>query len=148
MKLLLPILTLPCFFAGSVSARDAATESLEFFEKRIRPVLAEKCYKCHSANSEKLKGELLLDHRDHLLEGGETGAAIVPGKVEESLLIESIRYGNVDLQMPPKEKLSEEIVRDFEQWIADGAVWPPARFYHWCQHRRTIGFDPRPVDSN
>lgn len=124
MKLLLPILTFPCFFAGSVSARDAATEPLQFFEKRIRPVLAEKCYKCHSADSEKLKGRLLLDHRDHLLEGGETGAAIVPGKVEESLLIESIRYGNVDLQMPPKEKLSEEIVRDFEQWIADGAVWP------------------------
>ncbi len=124
MKLLPPILTLACLFAGSASASDAATESLEFFEKRIRPVLAEKCYKCHSAKSEKLKGGLLVDHRDHLLEGGETGAAIVPGQVEDSLLIESIRYGNVDLQMPPKEKLSEEIVRDFEQWIADGAVWP------------------------
>lgn len=61
MKLLLPILTFPCFFAGSVSARDAATEPLQFFEKRIRPVLAEKCYKCHSADSEKLKGRLLLD---------------------------------------------------------------------------------------
>jgi len=67
------------------------------FEKRMRPVLAEKCYKCHSADSEKLKGDLLVDHREHLLEGGETGAAIVPGKVDDSLLIESIRYGNPDL---------------------------------------------------
>jgi hypothetical protein len=113
-----------CLVAGGVAAKAASTDSLEFFEKRIRPVLAEKCYQCHASDSEKLKGDLLVDHRENLLEGGETRAAIVPGNVEASLLIESIRYGNVDLQMPPKEKLSEAIVKDFEKWIADGAVWP------------------------
>lgn len=101
-----------------------ASEELEFFEKKIRPVLAEKCFRCHAADAEKLKGGLQLDHREHLLVGGETGPAIEPGDVEKSLLIESIRYGNEDLQMPPKEKLSAEIVKDFETWIAAGAAWP------------------------
>ncbi|MEM6917328.1 MAG: DUF1549 domain-containing protein, partial [Verrucomicrobiota bacterium] len=70
------------------------------------------------------KGSLQVDHLEHLLLGGETGPAIVPGDAEKSLLIESIRYENEDLQMPPKEKLSAEIVADFEQWINAGAVWP------------------------
>ncbi|MDF1823493.1 MAG: PSD1 and planctomycete cytochrome C domain-containing protein [Verrucomicrobiales bacterium] len=101
-----------------------ASEELEFFEKRIRPVLAEKCYSCHAADAEKLKGGLQLDHLDHLLAGGETGPAIVPGETSGSLLIESIRYENEDLQMPPKEKLSPNIVADFETWINAGAAWP------------------------
>lgn len=99
-------------------------KDLEFFEKRIRPVLAEKCYGCHAADSKKLKGSLQLDHMEHMLVGGETGPVLVPGDVEKSLLIESIRYGNEDLQMPPKEKLSAEIVADFETWIGAGAPWP------------------------
>ena len=102
----------------------AASEELEFFEKKIRPVLAGKCYSCHSADAEKLKGGLQLDHLEHFLVGGDTGAAIEPGVSSRSLLIESIRYGNEDLQMPPKEKLSDEIVADFEKWIDAGAVWP------------------------
>ncbi|MAS92364.1 MAG: hypothetical protein CMO55_04140 [Verrucomicrobiales bacterium] len=128
--LILPILGLLLAANGGVFA--AAQDSQEeFFEKKIRPVLAEKCFKCHSAEAEKLKGSLQLDHLQHLLEGGDTGPAIVPGKVDESLLIESILYGNEDLQMPPKEKLSDEIVNDFKTWIASGAYWPeekvPAR---------------------
>ncbi len=99
-------------------------DSLTFFEQKIRPVLAEKCYKCHSADAEKLKAGLMLDHREHLLTGGDTGPAIEPGDIEQSLLIESIRYGNDDLQMPPKGKLSDEVVKDFEKWIAEGAFWP------------------------
>ncbi|MDF2376596.1 MAG: PSD1 and planctomycete cytochrome C domain-containing protein, partial [Verrucomicrobiales bacterium] len=101
-----------------------ASDELEFFEKKIRPVLAEKCYSCHSADAEKLKGNLQLDHFEHLLTGGETGPVIKPGMAEQSLLIESIRYENEDLEMPPKERLSDEIVADFEQWINAGAIWP------------------------
>ncbi len=97
---------------------------LEFFETRIRPVLAEKCYKCHAADSEKLKGGLQVDHRDHLMAGGDTGAALEPGDVKGSLLIESLRYKNQDLQMPPKERLNAKVVKDFERWVADGAPWP------------------------
>src|SRR5689334_1311167 len=84
-------------FAGDASSAD-------FFEKKIRPALAEHCYKCHSASSEKVKGKLRLDSRAALMKGGETGPAIVPGSPEKSLLIEAIQYSNQDMQMPPKNK--------------------------------------------
>jgi hypothetical protein len=99
-------------------------EGLRFFEERIRPVLSEKCYSCHSAEAEKLKGALQVDHREHLLAGGDTGAALVAGRPDESLLLEAIAYGNPDLQMPPKERLAASVVEDFRRWIAGGAPWP------------------------
>ncbi|MBP9225380.1 MAG: DUF1549 domain-containing protein, partial [Verrucomicrobiales bacterium] len=99
-------------------------DALSFFEERIRPVLADKCFRCHSAESEKLKGSLQVDHLQHLLTGGDTGAAIIPGKPGDSLLVEAIAYGNPDLRMPPKEKLAPEVVEDFRQWITAGAPWP------------------------
>jgi hypothetical protein len=102
-----------------------AVEPVDFFEKRIRPVLADHCYKCHSASSEKLKGGLLLDTRDGMLKGGESGKpSVVPGDAEASLLIEAIRYGNDDLQMPPKERLTSQQVADFVAWINAGAIDP------------------------
>jgi len=122
MKALLTALSisLPIFGIGA----EFSPEQLDFFEKKIRPVLAERCYKCHSAKAEKLKAKLQLDHREHMLSGGDTGAAMVPGDVEASLLIETIRYVTTDLQMPPKGKLDDAIVADFEKWISDGAAWP------------------------
>ena len=101
------------------------SEQLEFFESRIRPVLVQHCYKCHSAEAskaDKLKGGLLVDSRQGLLEGGESGAVVVPGNVEESLLISALRYE--DFEMPPKGKLSPAIIADFEKWIGDGAADP------------------------
>ncbi|MEM9018020.1 MAG: DUF1549 domain-containing protein, partial [Verrucomicrobiota bacterium] len=128
VKTPLPGLALAIVFAvtagRSVVAEAASSEQLDFFERKIRPVLAEKCFSCHSADAKKLKGSLQVDHIEHLLTGGETGSAIVPGDAEKSLLIESIRYGNEDLQMPPKERLDEAIVADFARWIDEGAVWP------------------------
>jgi len=88
-------------FAGNAAEPTAA--GLAFFEKKIRPVLVERCYKCHSAKSEKLKGGLLLDTRAGIRKGGESGHAVVPEDVRGSLLIEAIRYGDEDLAMPPKE---------------------------------------------
>ena len=117
------LFAIPAVFCFS-GAAGMAVEDLEFFEKQIRPVLAEKCYSCHAADAKKLKGGLQLDHREHLMAGGDTGAAIVPGDIEKSLLVESIRYHNEDLQMPPKERLSAEIVKNFETWILAGAPWP------------------------
>jgi hypothetical protein len=97
----------------------------EFFEKKIRPVLIEHCYRCHSTSAEKLKGELLLDTREGMLKGGISGKpAVVPGQVERSLLIEAIRYENEDVQMPPKKRLKPEQVRDFEHWVQMGAPGP------------------------
>src|SRR3954453_16027239 len=93
---------------GSMARAEAAGDS-EFFEKKIRPVLVEQCYKCHSASSKKLKGGLLLDSREGMLKGGETGAAVVAGKPNQSLLIKAIHWTDKDLQMPPKEQLSKEV---------------------------------------
>src|SRR5262245_15325563 len=101
-KLLTPLLLLLAGLAPL--GHGAIVEDLEFFENKIRPLLVENCYKCHSAQSEKLKGGLLLDTREGVLKGGETGPAIVPGDPEKSLLIKAVRYTDKDLKMPPKDK--------------------------------------------
>jgi hypothetical protein len=102
----------------------SATDGTEFFEKKIRPLLTERCYTCHSAVSEKLKGGLRLDSREAMLRGGDTRSAIMPGEPEKSLLIEAVRYGNSDLQMPPKKRLLEAEIADLASWIRMGAPWP------------------------
>jgi hypothetical protein len=95
---------------------------LEFFEKKIRPVLVERCYKCHSAGSKKVEGGLLLDSREAIRKGGESGPAVVPHKPDESLILDAIRYES--FEMPPDAKLSKQIVADFDVWIRQGAVDP------------------------
>lgn len=112
--------------AGDSAPGNGNPRSLEFFEKRIRPVLVEQCGKCHSAEAEKskkLKGGLLLEDRTSLLKGGDSGPAIVPGKAAESLLIKTLRYDG-DVRMPPKGKLPDAVIADFESWINRGAVAP------------------------
>jgi hypothetical protein len=109
---------------AAAEAPKPDAEGAEFFEKKIRPVLAERCYQCHSAQSEKLKGGLLLDSRAGLLKGGDDGPIIVPREPEKSLLIKAIRYADKDLQMPPKHQLSEEQVNDFIAWVKMGAPDP------------------------
>src|SRR5688572_29563705 len=89
------------------SAFPADPKGIEFFESKIRPVLVEHCYQCHSAEAltkKKLRGGLLLDTREGLLKGGDTGPALVPGKSKESLILQSLRHSG-DLKMPPKGKL-------------------------------------------
>jgi hypothetical protein len=115
------------FLAAAAMADDADREGIEFFEKKIRPVLVDRCYECHSAGAKKVEGSLWLDSRDASRKGGDLGPAIVPGNPEKSLLIQAIRYSD-DLQMPPKEKgrLSAEVVADFEAWIKRGAPDPRA----------------------
>ncbi|MEM1294605.1 MAG: DUF1553 domain-containing protein, partial [Verrucomicrobiota bacterium] len=119
-------LLLAIFFAVTVStwATPEQAARLEFFESKIRPVLAEQCYSCHSEDAGKSKGGLLLDSRVAWQVGGESGPAIVPGKPDESLLIEAIGRSGVIPEMPPKSHLSEQVIGDFKQWIADGAVDP------------------------
>jgi len=108
-----------------IFAADPSANGIQFFEKKIRPLLAENCFKCHSTESEKLKGGLLLDSRDGLLKGGESGLAIVPGDPEKSLLIKAVRYTDKDLQMPPKnKKLSDRQIADLTVWVKMGAPWP------------------------
>ncbi len=96
----------------------------EFFEKKIRPVLVEHCFSCHSAKAEKLKGNLLLDSRAGLLKGGALGPAVVPGQPEKSRLIRAIRYKDVALQMPKRGKLPDAVIADLTTWVEQGAPWP------------------------
>ena len=102
--------------------RDAT--GIAFFEAKIRPVLIEHCYKCHSPDAEKLKGGLRVDFRDGLLKGGKTGAAIVAGDPAKSLLLQALQSSDEDVQMPPKKKLTPEQIADVEKWIQMGAPDP------------------------
>jgi len=104
---------------------QAEGEEVQFFESRIRPVLIEQCYQCHSASAArngKLEGDLQLDTREGIRRGGDTGPAVVPGKPEKSLLISAMRHDG--LQMPPKKKLPARVIDDFVRWIRQGAADP------------------------
>jgi hypothetical protein len=106
-----------CF---AVSESLCAESPDKLFEEQIRPVLATKCIKCHG--SKKQEGKLRLDSRAAMLKGGESGPALVPGKPNESLMIEAMRYESYE--MPPTGQLPENVVAPFVDWIAGNAVWP------------------------
>ncbi len=119
---LLALIALPALLRAEEPKPTPA--QLEFFEKKIRPVLAGKCYECHSRES-KVKGGLQVDTRTALLSGGDSGPAIVPGQPEKSLLIKAISGKDKNLSMPTKgEKLTSAQVADFEAWIKMGAPDP------------------------
>ena len=103
---------------------DADDAGIEFFEKKIRPLLVAHCSECHAADAKKLGGGLLLDSRNGMRKGGDSGAAIVPGKPDESLLIKAVRYTDDSLKMPPKGKLPAVAIADLEEWIKRGAPDP------------------------
>ena len=93
-----------------------------FFEKKIRPVLVEHCYRCHSVQAKMPKAGLHLDSRAGIRRGGESGPAIVPGKIDESLLIQALRHE--ELEMPPDRKLPDRVIADFVAWVRNGAPDP------------------------
>jgi hypothetical protein len=99
-------------------------DDADLFERRVRPVLVETCFKCHGGT--KTSGDLRVDTLEALLKGGKSGAAIVPGKPEGSLLMRAIRHEADDFKMPPKAKLPKETIDAFAKWIAAGAPWPKA----------------------
>ncbi len=122
--ILLTAVTMPL-----TATSDDAT-GVEFFEKRIRPVLARRCFECHATNAEKVKGGLVLDSKPGWTKGGDSGPAIVAGDPEKSLLVRAIRYGDPDLQMPPTGKLPDGEIAAIVEWIKLGApdprVTPPS----------------------
>jgi len=125
MKVDLVVLLVLLAILPTVAAAEpvAITErQLEFFESKIRPVLVTHCYECHSAKSKIVQGGLRVDSRDRLIQGGDTGAAIVPGQADQSLLFKALRYDGVE--MPPKGKLPDSVIKDFSAWIAMGAPDP------------------------
>jgi len=119
-----------CVFAalGLPLVAGAAVElkpsEVEFFERKVRPILVERCYECHSTTAKKLKGGLHLDTREDWARGGDSGPAIVPGEVEKSLFIKAARWSDPDLQMPPKNKLPATEIAVLEEWVKMGAPDP------------------------
>jgi hypothetical protein len=106
----------------SVNAADMTAEQRSFFESKIRPVLVKQCYECHSQEAKKLGGKLLLDAPSEMIAGGESGPAMIPGKPDESLIVQALRYDG--LEMPPKKRLPEQVVSDFITWVKMGAPDP------------------------
>ncbi len=113
--------------AWAIATSPAATgdepptpAQLKFFETKVRPVLAKNCFKCHGPK--KQKSDLRLDSREGAINGGENGPAVVPGNPDESLMVEAINHG--DLEMPPDEKLPDEQIAALTEWIRMGAAWP------------------------
>lgn len=115
-------LALSCLFFVTLPAFGADDEGHTFFENKIRPVLVKHCYECHSADSEALKGGLLVDSAPALMQGGDSGPSLVKGKPAESLLLEAMKYES--FEMPPAGKLPANVIEDFEKWIAMGAPDP------------------------
>src|SRR5579872_3279749 len=94
---------------------------VEFFEKEVRPLLVEKCQGCHG--EVRPKGRLKLTSLADILQGGDNGPAIVPGKPDESLLVKAVRYHD-EPRMPPKGKLADKQIEILERWVKQGAIWP------------------------
>ena len=137
----------------AVGKEEYTPEQLEFFEKKIRPVLVEHCYECHAAGAKIIQAGLRVDHRVGLLKGGDSGASIVPNEPERSVILKALRYEEVE--MPPKGKLADSIIADFQAWIAMGAPdprvadeLPTARMIDLDEGRKFWVFqpvaDPRP----
>jgi hypothetical protein len=120
------VLLLTLWAGGALRGDEPSADDLAFFESRIRPLLVERCFECHSRASEPLQGGLRLDRADAIAAGGESGAVLVPGQPDESRLIVAVRYGNPDLQMPPDGKLSDDQIADLVAWVARGASYPAA----------------------
>ncbi len=122
LSLALFVVTIAC--ATELWGQDVNDRGVDFFEAKIRPILVNRCYECHSEESGKRKGGLWLDRKTGWQEGGDSGEAIVPGNIEDSLFIHSIRYEDLSLQMPPKGRLPNDEIAILEKWIASGAADP------------------------
>ena len=122
----LAVFAVPMASVSSAAADKALTpQQVEFFEKRVRPLLISRCFQCHSGKSKGLKGGLRLDSHRAVLKGGDTGTAVVPGEPDKSLLVRSIRYQAYE--MPPTGKLKPAEIAVLVEWVRRGAFWPAGK---------------------
>jgi len=148
LRVLLLLLVLGLSRVATATAADA--QGVDFFESKVRPVLVERCYACHSADAKKVRGGLVLDSREGWSKGGDTGPAIVPGEPEKSLLVQAIQWTDETLKMPPKGKLPSEEVATLIEWVKRGAPDPrtgssapkPQRVIDMAAARQLWAFQP------
>jgi mono/diheme cytochrome c family protein len=120
LRLWVPLLVV-ALLPTALDAQEPTAEQAEFFVKKVRPLLARSCFSCHGEM--KSKNNLRLDSRTAALEGGDAGPALVPGKPDDSLLIQAVRYGG-EIKMPPKGRLTDGEIADLVAWVKQGAHWP------------------------
>src|SRR5438093_2476851 len=132
------LLALPSLLPGQPTAPAPAANPklMEFFETKVRPVLAEHCFSCHGP--QKQRGDIRLDAREHILKPRDESPTVVPGQPEKSALVRAIRHEG-EIKMPPKGKLPQQAIDDLTTWIKLGAVWPTksaanAAAAAWKQH--------------
>ena len=113
-------------FSAPVGLGASDSGQAEFFEKRIRPLLVERCHACHSGETSSPMGGLRLDSAEAMLAGGSRGPAVTPGRPDESLLIRAVSFEDPDLKMPPTGQLSDRETADLVQWVKSGAFFPQA----------------------
>lgn len=125
-RVLLAAIAMAAFVSSGIEAAEPIFDpsEIQFFEKRVRPILANRCYECHSTRSGKKRGGLLLDDRTAILAGGDNGPAALPGKIDQSLIVEAIRYGGDGLQMPPTSKLPQSEIEILTDWVRRGLPHP------------------------
>ena len=124
--LLLQLFVLGATGVGRAAEPEFSAADLEFFEKRVRPILAERCYECHAAGKNKEKGGLRLDERAAILKGGDSGPAALAGEPGKGLLVEVVRYDPNGLQMPPTGKLPQREIDLLIEWVQRGLPHPVA----------------------
>jgi hypothetical protein len=134
--LLLTLSTAACL----CSAADMTPDQRAFFESKIRPVLVKQCYECHAQGAKKLGGKLLLDAPSEMISGGESGPSVIPGKPDESLIVQAVRYDGIE--MPPKKRLPEHVVNDFVEWVKMGAPDPREDLPKTEQKAKTVPQEP------
>lgn len=127
MSFRLKILVGTCLLAAllpsmSVLADEPSPAAVEFFEKKVRPLLVEHCQECHG--EKKQRGGLRLDTKDFVLKGTDNGPGLVPGKPDDSRIMHAVKYEDPELKMPPKAKLPQESIDILAEWIKQGAAWP------------------------
>jgi cytochrome c553 len=120
----MPLALVLTFAVGApASAADPSPEDVRFFESRVRPLLADKCIKCHGP--EKQKADMRLDSAAGVKKGGDSGKPLVnPGKPDESLLLQAVRHAEGVKPMPPNEKLKDSEIADLAAWVKRGAPFP------------------------
>lgn len=141
-------------FADGQETTSFSRGDLDFFEAKVRPVLVQRCWSCHSTNAKKTRGGLNLDHRAGILKGGDSGPAAMPGKPGDSLLIRAVHYEKADLSMPPSGKLPGHEIAALIEWVRRGLPFPsldkqpmPAGKIEVEQGRRFWSFQPLEAKS-